>query len=234
MSFNVLGAKHTAAGGNAEELASGPERGKGALDLLERYDPDIIAFQELQQSQVDFMKRRLGSRYGLLRHLDNSVAWRRDTFTVLGRTSLTIPYFGGLPREMPVVRLRLTGTRHVISVLGVHNPADVHGDASAFRAGAVALERAFVQQERKRGRAVFVVGDFNDREDTFCALAEGGLMTSANGGAYVKGECVPPADIQIDWIFGAGVQFTSFVSDESSRDDGISDHPILAATADLS
>lgn len=230
VAFNALGDTHTRDGGDREELGSGVERGAKALDLLGGYDPDLIAFQELQRPEAAFVKRRLGKRYGMLSDHDNSVLWRRDVFTVLSRTTLSIPYFHGRPREMPVARLRVTGTRRVVTVVGIHNPASVHGDATAYRAEAVAIERALVQRERDRGRTVLLMGDFNDHELTFCALAKGGLMTSANGGAMVDGECVPPANLQIDWIFGAGVTFTSFLSDTSTRDDEISDHPMLAAT----
>lgn len=233
VSFNVLGAAHTAAGGSDEELGSGVERGRAALDLLRGYDPDLIALQELQESQAAFVQQRLGRRYGMLRDLDNSVLWRRDLFTLLDRTTITIPYFRGEPRRMPVVRLRLTGTRQVITVLGLHNPADVHGDATAYRAEAVAIERAFVERERARGRAVVLMGDLNDHEITYCSLARGNVIASANGGAYVQGECVPPEHLQIDWILGSGVEFTGFVSDGSTQDAGLSDHPMLAATLDL-
>ena len=94
----------------------------------------------------------------------------------------------------------------------------------------MALERAFVAEERAEGRIVFLMGDFNDREEAFCPLARGGLLISANGGSYRNGECTPPDDLQIDWIFGAGVRFTAFTSDNSSRRDEVSDHPFVVAT----
>lgn len=232
--FNALGSNHTAPGGSRAEWAAGVDRAGGMIDRLRAYRPDIVGVQEFQRAQVAAIRQRVGDRYGIFGNLDNSILWRRSALTVLDRTTLTIPYFGGRSRAMPVVRLRLTGTRTVVTVIDVHNPASVHGNASAFRADAVQVERAFVEQERARGRVVFLVGDFNDREEAFCPLAAGGLMTSANPGSHAGGVCTPPTTLQIDWIFGAGVEFSGYASDNTTRGDEVSDHPFVVATATLS
>lgn len=229
--FNALGSNHTAPGGSREELPSGVERTAGLVSRLDSYGPDIVGLQEFQRAQAIAVDRRVGAQYGRFGDLDNSILWRRSRFTVHSRTTLTIPYFAGRPRPMPVVRLRLTGTRTVITVLAVHNPASVHGDARAFRTAAVQVERAFVQRERARGRVVLLVGDLNDRDEVFCAFAAGGLMVAANGGSLADGVCTPPADPRIDWILGAGVTFSDYVWDTSTRDDEVSDHPFVVATA---
>lgn len=232
-SFNALGSNHTAPGGTRAALPSGVQRTGGMIDRLRFYRPDIIGLQELQRSQRATLTARVGTRYGSYGVLDNSIMWRRSAFTLLDQTALTIPYFGGHPRRMPVVRLRLTGTSTVVTVIDVHNPASVHGNASRFRAEAVQVERAFVEREHARGRVVFLLGDFNDREQAFCPLAAGGVIASANPGSYAEGRCAPPSSLQIDWIFGAGVDFGGYASDFTTRDDDVSDHPFIVATATI-
>ncbi len=230
--FNALGAQHSEPGGHREELPSGVKRTDGMIALLDQYRPDIVGVQELQLAQRRRLAERgVGSTYATFGDLDNSVMWRRKAFRVLTRTTLTIPYFLGEPRPMPVVRLRLRGTRQVITVVNVHNPADSLGDAAGWRDEAVAIERAFVTREQALGRVVFLVGDLNAEEEAFCPLTRQGLLVSADGGSHVDGECVPPSgDLEIDWILGGGVRFSGYVSDHDTWDDKVSDHPFVVAT----
>jgi endonuclease/exonuclease/phosphatase family metal-dependent hydrolase len=232
--FNALGANHTKPRGTRPDYPEAPSRTRGLIDLVRKHRPDVLGLQELQRVQLRTVQRRLGDRFGVSGDLDNSILWRRSELAVVARTTLTIPYFGGEPRRMPVVRLRHRDTGRVVTVLNVHNPASVRGNAASYRDEAVAIERAFVTRERAKGRVVFLVGDLNAREEAFCPLSEGGLMASANGGSHVDGVCTPPSDLRIDWVFGADVEFDGYVVDLLSRRRQISDHPFVVASATFS
>ncbi|WP_340539004.1 endonuclease/exonuclease/phosphatase family protein [Nocardioides sp. GXZ039] len=229
--FNVLGASHTSPGGGAAEYyPPARERVAGALARIRQYRPDILGLQELQGAQAAAFRRRLGDRYGYAGNLDNAVMWRRAEFELVEQSTLSVPYFYDNLREMPVVVLERKRGGELITVLSVHNPADVRGDASDNRLEAQRRERAFVVSERERGRHVLLVGDLNAEEDAFCALTEGGAMRAANGGSHGDAGCEPPSDAGIDWILGAGVDFNGYLSDDSTRDDKVSDHPFVVAT----
>ncbi len=229
--FNVLGASHTSPGGGAAEYyPPAAERIGGMLERIRTFRPDVLGLQELQARQSAVLQRRLGDRFGYFGDLDNAVVWRRSRLAVLERTTLTIPYFYDNLREMPVVVLRVRSTGDVVTVVNVHNPADVRGEAGDNRAEAMARERAFVEAERAKGRAVLLVGDLNAEEEAFCALAEGGLLVAANGGSHRRGTCRPPGDAAIDWVLGAGVEFNGYHSDASAREEKVSDHPFVVAT----
>lgn len=232
--FNALGANHTKPRGTRPDYPEAPARTRGLIELVGKHRPDVLGLQELQRVQLRTVQRRLGDRFGIFGDLDNSILWRRSELAVVARTTLTIPYFYGQPRRMPVVRLRHRDTGRVVTVLNVHNPASVRGNAASSRDQAVARERAFVTRERLRGRVVFLVGDLNAREEAFCPLSEGGLMASANGGSHVDGVCAPPPDLRIDWVLGADVEFDGYVVDLSSRRRQISDHPFVVASATFS
>ena len=229
--FNVLGSNHTAGDGDGVKAwGTGVERVPGIVERLESFAPDLLGIQEFQDAQKAALFAEVGDTFGYHGELDNGVMWRRSTFTKLSSTFVTIPYFRGKPKRMPVVRLRLKETGDVITLLGVHNPADVGHDASAYRDQAVMVERRFVARERAKGRVVFLVGDLNAHEEAYCPLARGGLLVSANGGSYEAGECTPPDETQIDWILGAGAEFSGYASDGSTWGDEVSDHPFVVAT----
>jgi hypothetical protein len=77
---------------------------------------------------------------------------------------------------------------------------------------------------------VFVVGDFNDRANAFCPMTANKLTISAN--SIPSTTCALPKELWIDWVFAAGpARFTSWVKDWVSKDEGISDHPIIVTHA---
>ncbi len=66
----------------------------------------------------------------------------------------------------------------------------------------------------------------NDRTGVFCAITADKLAISAD--SVPSTACAPPADLWIDWIFGAGqTRFTTYIRDWSLKDDKISDHPAM-------
>ena len=238
--FNTLGHSHTAPGGDKQSWADSGPRTRGLAALLARQAPEVIGLQEFQGPQAQLFAQITGSgwaRYGIQ---DNVILWRRTSFTPVSTDTVAIPYFHGHPRQMPVVRLRHLSTGQVITVIDVHNPADVHGPAGRWRAAAIAAERAVVTRERAAGRAVFLIGDLNDRAPAYCALTQETLMTSASTspravprpeGSKASG-CRPPARSGIDWIFGTTATFSIYAVDHSPRG-SISDHPYVEAVAHL-
>lgn len=223
-SFNVLGASHTAAGGNKPGWAAGVARVPEMIRELKSSGVEIAGLQEFQPSQQQaFTAANTG--YELHGERDNVIAWKSDRYRKVGATSITIPYFGGSPRKMPAVQLedRTTGTR--VWVLNVHNPADTkaHRGNEGNRREAERRERAFVEQLRQTGVPVLVVGDFNDNQQSIDAMTAGGLTSVARPQQNANG---------IDWVFGSqGVDFANTTRDFGPREDRTSDHPIVTTTA---
>ncbi len=222
-SFNVLGSSHTAAGGNKPGMASGVQRTRGAVAALQRNHVDIAGLQEFQgDQQKEF--RRLAPGYGMAGSKDNAIVWNKQKFQLIEKREVTIPYFEGHPRKMPVVRLQDKQTGKQMWIVNVHNPADTkdHPHNAANRARAVNIEQNLLQQLQGTGLPVLFVGDMNDhsmRGD----LSEAGMTASRPG----QGEG------PIDWIFGSrGVQFSNYTQDKSTLH-GTSDHSLIASTVTI-
>ena len=198
--FNALGDSHTDAGGDRAGWASGEERMRAFGGFLMRQNVDVLALQEFQPEQQSVFEELTGEAWTVHAIRDNAVAWRSSRFTLEAEDSITIPYFHGEKRQMPVVTLRSTDTGAQIVVISVHNPADVRGPARKWRDQAVAIERAYVRDQGDR--PVLLMGDFNDKDRAFCAVAADQLMSSPAGGSHAGGTCHPQKNTAIDWIFG--------------------------------
>lgn len=223
-SFNVLGASHTAAGGNKPGWASGVERVPNMIKELRDGGVEIAGLQEFQEPQQRaFAAANTG--YELHGERDNVIAWKSDRYRKVGATSLTIPYFEGSPRKMPAVQLEDRATGKRVWVLNVHNPADTkaHPRNAANRREAERRERAFVERLTASGVPVLLVGDFNARDQMVDAMTAGGLTNVARPKQNASG---------IDWVFGSqGVNFADTTRDFGPRQDRTSDHPIVTTTA---
>lgn len=237
VSFNVLGASHTPAGGRFATYVSRTPR---ALAVLDKYGTDVAGLQEFQNVQKDMFMRLSQGRYSSYSFVgprgradtDNSIVWRNSTMEFLSGSTFDIPYFGGHIRHVPAVLLRQRSTGRTAYFLNVHNPADVHGPAAQWRNRAVAIERAKIIELRATGRPVFLTGDFNDREKAFCPLTADKLTITPN--SLPSMTCAYPKPSSIDWIFAAGqTRFTYFVRDTSTQAARISDHPIIVSRAHL-
>ncbi len=235
--FNTLGDSHTGPGGNESWMASGTARTAGVVTMLEKYGVDVVGLQEFQRPQYRSFQRRVGGVYALWSapgDTENAIAWRRDRFRLVSARTLSIPYFDGHHRRMPVLRLIDRRTGRTTMFLNVHNPADTHQyhHQGHWRAVAVGLEGALVRQAAAGGASpVVVTGDMNDRHDVFCRLTDRQLMTSANGTRAGR-RCTPPSHAQIDWIFGShGVGFSNYTRERSSLVRWTSDHPFVVARA---
>jgi murein DD-endopeptidase MepM/ murein hydrolase activator NlpD len=235
-SFNVLGHSHTARGGDRQGWAPSRARMRLTVELLDRYEPDAIGFQEFQRTQARAFEALAGGEYAVYHPPgetpENSIAWRRSRFELVAVDAARIPYFEGRIRLMPVIRLRDRVTKLDSIFVNVHNPASTrdHPRQAAHRADALRREVALIRMLRNRYEIpVFLTGDLNDRRRAFCQLTKESLMVAAGGGTN-DGECRPPTEAGIDWIFGTGG--TWFANYERIRDYTVraaSDHPLVLA-----
>jgi len=239
-SFNVLGAGHTARGGDRKGYASGDTRIRGAVSLIRDNGVSVVGLQEFQSSQYRTFAAIAGD-YGVWPALDlgngpvqNSIAWRKaDWEFVEGRTS-RIPYFGGHPMAMPHILLRNLETGRRVWFANYHNPADAHGPAQRWRDAAAGIESALARSLTSDGTPMIITGDMNDRAEYACRITGSAPMHSADGANSAGGGCHLPRRMNVDWIFGStAITFGSFVTDDSNLVDRTSDHPMVRARASI-
>ncbi|WP_295655930.1 endonuclease/exonuclease/phosphatase family protein [uncultured Nocardioides sp.] len=240
-SFNILGAGHTAPGGNRPGWAGAVTRMQWQLSLLQLHDVDVVGFQEFQPPQYASFMASAGSQYGVYpgpalgpAAMANSIAWRLDKWELVSSTGIDIPYFGGNPIKMPLVLLKNRQSGRQIYFANFHNPADAHGPAQGFRNQATQIQVKMVNDLRATtGLPVFITGDMNDREEYFCPMTTLASMKAANGGGSGPGACaMPPKPWQVDWIFGSPeVTFSNYVADRSPLVARSTDHPMIVADA---
>ena len=224
-SFNVLGASHTGAGGNKPGFASAEQRMKGAVDALQSHNVDIAGLQEFQGPQQQQFKK-LAPGFDMFADGDNAIVWNAKKFRAVEKRTVTIPYFEGNPRKMPVVQLEDKSTGKRMWIINIHNPADTkdHPRNAANRARAVQIEQNLVRELRASGLPVMIVGDFNEGKSVDADMEKAGLQASAPKGARTG----------VDWIFGSeGVQFSNYSFDQSTKKSGTSDHPLVVSTATI-
>ena len=215
--FNILGANH-------HRGAPWRTRLTATVRLLDRHSVDVAALQEVHPPQSTAIPRLLGGTYARFytaKRPDNQLLWRSDMFTLdRGRSRmLAIPYFGGHPKPMPMVRLVDKASGRGAWYIGVHNPADAHGPAAAFRARAVQMElQAARAATVPTGDPVYLLGDMNAKA-AFAAQIRGHLRSA-----------MVPGYTGIDWITqtsdGTAGQA---VVDDSPLADLASDHPFVVA-----
>ena len=234
--FNTLGTSHTRPGRSEHPgLATGPVRTRGVVQILNRYDVDVVGLQEFQRPQAAAFAQLAGSTYETWhpgRDTENSIAWRRSRWRLVAATSVAIPYFNGHLRQMPVVRLRDRLSGRDITFLNVHNPADTgrFRNQGRWRSAAVTKEIALVRSLSESGSPVIMVGDLNDRRDAYRRLnSAAGLVASG----VVAGSPFPqPGRAGIDWIMGSSrIQFSGHTRDRGPVVRATTDHPVLLAQA---
>jgi endonuclease/exonuclease/phosphatase family metal-dependent hydrolase len=237
-SFNVLGHSHTVPGGNRPGYASSRTRMGLTLDALYGRGVDIVGLQEFQAPQLDNLMGRAGGTWDVwpgmaVGHngVENSIAWRQDTFTALEKEIVRIPYFGGRTKQMPYVLLRHDATGQELWVGNFHNPADTSsfGRNGRHRRAATGIQIDLANRLAEPGRAVFFTGDFNERAEYFCRLTANTALKAANGGS-TGSACSPPDRMLVDWVFGSDhVDFTAYSVLDGRTVDRASDHPMVAA-----
>lgn len=234
--FNVLGSSHTAKiGGNKRGYASGPTRMGMAYSLINQADLDVIGFQEFEDAQYARFRSLAGSSWDLYPgptldrgSIRDSIAWRTDTWELVEANSISIPYFGGDPIRRPVIKLKNKESGREVWFFNTHNPATTpnHGNNAHWRGVAVGLEVRLANQLSADGTPVVFTGDYNDRAEVFCPIVGGTELVAANGGGY-SSACDTPDHMDVDWIFGAGIQFSGFVSASQGIVGRVSDHPFV-------
>ncbi len=238
--FNVLGSSHTAEiGGNKRGYSSGATRMGMAYSLISQADLDVIGFQEFEDPQYDRFRSLAGSRWEVYpgRSLDrgsirDSIAWRTDVWKLIEANSIAIPYFGGQLIRRPVIKLENIESGRQVWFFNTHNPASTpnHGNNARWRGVAVGIEVRLANELGADGTPVVFTGDYNDRSEVFCPIVGGTELEAANGGGYSSG-CDTPDRMDVDWIFGSGMQFSSFVSASQGIVGRVSDHPFVYAEA---
>ncbi|HEX5495971.1 MAG TPA: endonuclease/exonuclease/phosphatase family protein, partial [Mycobacteriales bacterium] len=240
-SFNLLGASHTAPGGNKHGWAPAARRMRGAVAKLTQHDVSVAGLQEFQVPQYHALRALTGGRYGVYpgasagrAAVQNSIIWRTSDWQLAQAGTVPIPYFHGRRVPMPYVLLTNRHTGQAVWFANFHNPADVRGPAQRFRDVATSMETALFRRLGAGGTPVLVTGDMNERGDYACRLTAGVAMHSANG-AYRDGSgCHLPARMNVDWIFGSpAVSFLSFVADRDAVVRRTTDHPMVVATAEI-
>jgi murein DD-endopeptidase MepM/ murein hydrolase activator NlpD len=237
--FNTLGSSHTTASGKEPNKASGPDRTRGVLELLNHYDVDVVGLQEFQRPQYETFSRLAGNDYELFSaqgDTENAIAWNPSRFRLVSSGTFPIPYFDGHMRQMPIVQLEDLRTGQHTIFINVHNPADTRRfpNQGAYRAQAVQREITVIGGlEQEPGLPVILTGDLNDRRDAFCAFGRNLSMSSASGGSAAP-RCQTSANPGIDWILGTqGVQFAAYERDQSELAQRTSDHPFVVARANV-
>lgn len=239
-SFNVLGDSHTGPGGNkpAYYPDAGP-RMDMAISALRSHAIDVVGFQEFESTQYGMFTARAGE-YSLYpglalgpKSVRFNIAWRSSAWKLVEAHTLSIPYAGGSRIDMPVVLLESTSTGRRAWFANFHNPADTPslGNNARWRAEAAAIEIAHLTElHLQDGVPVVVTGDFNERAEIFCRFTAGGVFSAAAGGSTGAG-CIPPSNMQVDWIFGStGVSFDDYAVTDTGR---ASDHAMVHARATL-
>jgi endonuclease/exonuclease/phosphatase family metal-dependent hydrolase len=242
-SFNVLGASHTAGKRNKRGFAKGKVRAKYAAQAIQQRGVDLVGLQELERPQALTLVDRLPG-YSIFpgpskrRHASaNSIMWRNDTWTVVEKHTIGIPYFNGNIIDMPYVRLRNLDTGTDVWVANFHNPASIkkRGDQSRWRAEATRRQVELANRLRAETKLpVVFTGDFNERDVVFCRLVGATELEASNGGSAGNGHCSPPRDARIDWVFGTPeLDWQSYIVDKGALIQRVTDHPMIVAKAKL-
>ena len=237
--FNVLGADHTAPGGNRKGWDSGVVRMERVVNIIGQNALDVVGFQEFQPPQAARFQELTGTSWQTYPGLDttagpsvNSIGWRTDVWQLLEARTLPIPYFSGAPSRMPAVLLSNIETGRRVWFFNSHNPADVRGPAQQWRDAGFAMEAALANElKASYPDAPFIsFGDKNDRDRYYCAVAPAADMWSASGG-YVDGAaCQPPSGGAIDWILGTkNAYFNGYTRYWNDYVSQTSDHPLYYA-----
>jgi len=241
--FNVLGHGHTTAKGNKPQYDPSGPRMVAAIQAIELEGAEIVGFQEFERPQYTRFATLRGSTWGMFPNargtnaqINNTIAWRKDRWSLVSGTHVNLPYFGGQMLPRPLVLLRHVQTGQLMYVFNTHNPASTRGPAQHLRDRAVRLMVKLVNDLRAQSPEVPVVvtGDMNDKPNFFCPFTAGTGMVAANGGSNVDGVCTLPPSPRIDWVLGTpDVAFTGYRVLQDALVRKATDHPLISALVNL-
>ncbi len=235
--YNVKGHHLTTGGGDG--MGPGDQRVRAGMAKLERLGVTVTALNEFETPQANALlgdgdwslhRATPNNRFRDGNSSGNAVAWRTDTWNLVGTDEFTVPFKVTL--HMPVVFLQHRETGAIISVIAIHNPASTsaNGNVQGARNLATSIERAWITDFQQRIPEVptILAGDFNDRGNAFCAITGNGVLAASAGGS-VGGACRVPRHGPVDWIFGTTqLDFLGQGIDKSFKG-GITDHPVVFA-----
>jgi endonuclease/exonuclease/phosphatase family metal-dependent hydrolase len=242
-SFNLLGFKHTAPGGDRKGFADGRTRMGYAVNFLNYWRVDVVGFQEFQTEQRDKFMSLTGSTWDnfpgdSMSRIDmhNSIAWRTAEWQPIEKHTVKIPYFDGEPVNMPYVLLKNVATGRLVWFANFHNPASVYGPAQKWRNEAMQREVKLANTLNATGIPVILTGDMNENTEYFCGMTTGAPMKAAAGGSFGTSTCsdYPPRPMGIDWIFGSNyLTFSHYHRREGKLVQKTTDHPVVFADVTL-
>ncbi|KAA1421079.1 hypothetical protein F0U44_01775 [Nocardioides humilatus] len=245
-SFNVLGASHTAPGGNKHGYALGSSRMGWATQLIRGNNISVVGLQEYESVQHSTFARLTGGGWGIYPGLQignkgvrNSIAWNTGVWELVEAHTMDIPYFHGKPVPIPYILLKHKATGRLSWFINTHNPASTRGPAQHWRDVATSKQIALMndlqapQNPNELGTPTFLMGDFNEKAEAFCAVTVRANAQAANGGT--SSPCRLPSNHGIDWIFGSipGVTFSGYVRMDGGLVNRVSDHPMVFSDVTL-
>ncbi len=227
--LNILGSNHAGNGLSraAREAALIRDRGISLVGLQEvQRDQRPVFINNLSNMQMwpqDALGRD-GYRVQIM--------WRTDRFEMVdsGGSSHTFNSIASVPIPYVLLRDKKTGAQFWVIV--THNSPQ---GLQAQRNASAEIQVALVNRLRATGHPVLLMGDMNEKEGYFCKVATRAGMTAANGGSGAGG-CSPPGGPQrIDWIFGTAdsVDFSGYRQDGTTKANGLSDHYLIYADAQV-
>lgn len=242
-SINLLGAGHTDTKNPRRGFAKSDVRLRLTKQIMDQRGIDVVGFQEMHGAQANQWTREQKGVWGVFpgntmtpNAGHNSISWRANTFQLVEKHTVNIPYFNGTEFPMPYVLLKHIATGQTAWFVNVHNPANTAGNAKKWRAEAIRREAALVNQLRAQNPSVpvFLTGDMNDRQEFFCPMASSTSLAAANGG-YAKGAtCTPPSPMRVDWLMGTpDATFTGYTALQDARVKAATDHPFIIANVNI-
>lgn len=216
MSFNIL---------TASMAPGGLGRANAAATQVQERKRNVVAFQEVHQSQLKVLRHRLPRfKFYPRRSLDNhsgaiQIAWKTDEYDALDKGEIYRPSMGR-QRAIPWVKLKHRATKRVVYVVAIHNAP---GGLEAERDISTEREIKLIKRLGAKGKPVLVMGDMNERVE-FCQRVARATDLVSLGGTKRK-PCPVPPKAGPDWMLATwtGTKF----SDYAKIYNGISDHPVL-------
>jgi exonuclease III len=231
-SFNVL----SSTAGIPKGFASGTQRIQWAAQILDQHNVSVAGLQEMKADQLATFKRVAGDKYGTFAgasgkkgYYDTTIVWRKDTWDLQQKGTLTVPSYDGIASKVPYVRLKNKQTGQEAYFIDVHNPANTkhYHHQEGYRNAAAKKEAALVKQlQQQTGLPVFVTGDFNDVGTAHDIMTKDAGLVAASDQTHQRDG--------IDWVFGSkGVQFSHFTRTRDGMISKTTDHPVVFTQAQI-
>lgn len=205
-------------------------RTKNLVRFVKNAHVDIGVLAEVEQVQrTTFAKAAPG--YGLIgggNALDNVVIYRKDTWTVIGQTSVTTYYTHG-QRIRTVIPFLRDRSGAVVAVMPVHNPAKDPAKDGTWRTKDMQIERETAQAiaTAHPSWSVVIAGDFNETTRPACNFTAPTVAMRTPPTTYDS--CRTAKNLKIDQFFATSNVGLSSYRVTSAR--GISDHASMFLVA---